>query len=296
MTAMTDLKASADTVPLADSEESRTRAGRLAIHLAILAAVLSLWELTGAFGLVDPLILPRPSAIMAAFWNIAVVQRLVWWHFMITLYEALAGFLIGSAVGIALAIAAALWPTFRRYISPYVVGLQVTPRIALAPIVIAWLGFGLSPKIGIAALICFFPPFINTLTGLLEVDDEALEMFHSLQAKKHQIFWQLMLPSAMPIIMAGLKTAISLALIGAIVGEFISASEGMGILMQRFTFSLNMAASFAALLMLTLMGLLLFSAMELLDNRLIYWRHDARIAAVSRKKAARWQRALATAS
>jgi NitT/TauT family transport system permease protein len=130
----------------------------------------------------------------------------------------------------------------------------------------------------------------------LEVDDEALEMFHSLQAKKHQIFWQLMLPSAMPIIMAGLKTAISLALIGAIVGEFISASEGMGILMQRFTFSLNMAASFAALLMLTLMGLLLFSAMELLDNRLIYWRHDARIAAVSRKKAARWQRALATAS
>lgn len=293
MTAMTETALAADA---ATGEASPSRAGRLVRHLAILAAVLGIWEASGALDLVDPLILPRPSAIIAAFWSIAIVQRLVWWHFTITLYEALAGCVIGSTIGIALAIAAALFATFRRYISPYVIALQVTPRIALAPIVIAWLGFGLSPKIGIAALICFFPPFINTLTGLLEVDDEALEMFHSLRAKKHQIFWQLMLPNAMPIIMAGLKTAISLALIGAIVGEFISASAGMGILMQRFTFSLNMAASFAVLLMLTLMGLLLFSAMELLDNRLIYWRHDSRMAAISRRKAARWRGALGIAS
>jgi NitT/TauT family transport system permease protein len=150
--------------------------------------------------------------------------------------------------------------------------------------VIAWLGFGITPKIGIAALICFFPPFINTLTGLLNVDEDAAEMFRSLGAKKRQIFWSLMLPNAMPIIMAGLKTAISLALIGAIVGEFISASEGMGVLMQRYTFALNMASSFAILVILTIMGYVLFVAMEAIDNWLVFWRHDARMVALSERK------------
>jgi len=132
-------------------------------------------------------------------------------------------------------------------------------------------------------------PFINTLTGLLNVDEDALEMFHSLGAKKSQIFWRLMLPNAMPIIMAGLKTAISLALIGAIVGEFISASEGMGVLMQRYTFSLNMASSFAVLVMLTVMGYILFVLTEAADNWLVFWRHDARMVALSKKKARNWR-------
>ncbi|MDF2813520.1 MAG: binding-protein-dependent transport system inner rane component, partial [Microvirga sp.] len=123
---------------------------------------------------------------------------------------------------------------------------------------------------------------------LLNVDEDASEMFRSLGAKKRQIFFSLMLPNAMPIIMAGLKTAISLALIGAIVGEFISASEGMGVLMQRYTFALNMASSFAVLVILTAMGYVLFLLMEWADNWLVYWRHDARMTAISRKKARAW--------
>ncbi|GLK84765.1 ABC transporter permease [Ancylobacter defluvii] len=263
-------------------------AGRVARHLALFLGVMLVWEFASTYEFVDPLILPRPTAIAASLVNMVLYQGTVWFHLGVTLWEAVAGFVIGSVIGIGLAVAAGLNDSFRRYISPYIIALQVTPRIALAPIVIAWLGFGMMPKIAIGALICFFPPFINTLTGLLNVDEDANEMFRSLGAKKRQIFFSLMLPNAMPIIMAGLKTAISLALIGAIVGEFISASEGMGVLMQRYTFALNMASSFAVLVILTVMGYALFVLMEWADNWLVYWRHDARMTAMSRKKAKAW--------
>lgn len=274
------------------TESGDTRAvvlGRAARHVALFLAIVALWEAAGALGFVDPLILPRPSAILVALYDMLFVRGNAWYHMGVTLWEALAGFFIGSAVGILLAVAAGLNETFRRYISPYIIVLQVIPRIALAPIIIAWLGFGTSPKIAIGALICFFPPFINTLTGLINVDEDAHEMFRSIGAGKSRIFFSLMLPNAMPIIMAGLKAAISLALIGAIVGEFISAGEGMGVLMQRYSFALNMSASFAVLVMLTLVGYLLFVAMEKLDDHLVYWRNDARMAAMSRKRAKAWR-------
>jgi NitT/TauT family transport system permease protein len=263
--------------------------GRAARHLALFLAIIAVWEAASATGLVDPLILPRPSAIVVSLYDMLFVRANVWYHMGITLWEAIAGFVIGSVVGIALAVAAGLSETFRRYISPYVIVLQVIPRIALAPIIIAWLGFGTSPKIAIGALICFFPPFINTLTGLLNIDEDAHEMFRSLGASKRQIFFGLMLPNATPIIMAGVKAAISLALIGAIVGEFISAGEGLGVLMQRYSFALNMSASFAVLVVLTVVGYLLFVAMEKVDDHLVYWRSDARMAAMSRRRARAWR-------
>jgi NitT/TauT family transport system permease protein len=246
---------------------------------------MALWEASSRFGWVDELILPSPINIAYSFYKVVIVQGLAWWHFAVTLYEALIGFLIGCVIGIGLAVSCALSERFRKYVTPYIIGLQVTPRIALAPLIIAWMGFGLESKIVFAATICFFPPYINTLTGLLQVDEAALEMFRSLQARKSQIFIQLMLPNAMPVIMAGLKTAMTMSLVAAIVGEFVSASEGMGVLMQRFTFSLNMSASFAVLVLLTIMGLILFLAMELMDNRLVFWHHDKRMAAISRKQA-----------
>jgi len=270
------------------AQERGSWLGRAARHVALFLGVMLVWELASTYEIVDPLILPRPTAIAYSLMNMVLYQGTVWFHLGVTLWEAVAGFVVGSVIGIALAVAAGLNDTFRRYISPYIIALQVTPRIALAPIVIAWLGFGMMPKIAIGALICFFPPFINTLTGLLNVDEDAHEMFRSLGAKKRQIFFSLMLPNAMPIIMAGLKTAISLALIGAIVGEFISASEGMGVLMQRYTFSLNMASSFAVLVILTTMGYVLFLLMEWADNWLVFWRHDTRMTSISRKKAKAW--------
>lgn len=255
-----------------------------AIHAIILASVLGIWELSGIVGWADQLILPKPSSIIASWWSITIVQGLVHKHFAITLTEAFAGFFFGVTSGVLLAVWSALSVPFRQYSNPYVVALQVTPRIALAPIIIGWFGFGLSGKMVVAGVICFFAPYINTLTGLLNTDKDALEMFDSLRANRRQIFWRLQLPGAMPVIMAGLKTALTLALIGTIVGEFMSANAGMGLLMQRFTFALNMSASFAVLLTLTLMGLLLFGLMEAMDSRLVYWKHDARMKAISERQ------------
>jgi len=265
------------------------RARRILTHLVIFAIVIGGWELLGVMGQLNNLILPAPSAIGYAIVDLYLITGKIWWHFFVTMFEAVAGFTIGVTIGVTLAIAAALNSTFRRYIAPYVVVVQVTPLIAVAPLMIAWFGFGWNSKIAIATLVCFFAPFLNTLTGLLNVDPDAEEMFRSLGATKRQIFWKLMLPSSIPIIMAGLKTAMALALIGAVVGEFISASEGVGILMQRASFALNIAESIAVLLSMALMGLILYAAMEILDDRIVFWRRDHRMVAVSRKRAAKWR-------
>jgi NitT/TauT family transport system permease protein len=263
-------------------------ARRIATHLVIFLALLAAWEAGSRFGLLDELTSPRPSAIVQSIYTVYVEQRNIYWHFFVTLVEAMAGFVIGSVAGVSLAIIAGLYEPFRRYIQPYILVPQVTPRVALTPILIAWLGFGWSPKIAIAALICFFPPFVNTVTGMLSVDEDAREMFRSMGASKSQIFWKLQLPNAMPVIMAGLKIAMSLALAGAIVGEFLSANQGMAVLIHRYTYSLNMASSFAVLLSLTALGFVLFKLAEFADSRIIFWRNDRRMAAVSRRRAAGW--------
>jgi NitT/TauT family transport system permease protein len=255
----------------------------------IFVGVLAIWEVASRLGLLDELTTPRPTAIAESIWRIYVEQKNIYWHFFVTLVEATAGFIIGATAGVALAIVAGLNEPFRRYIQPYILVPQVTPRVALTPILIAWLGFGWSPKIAIAALICFFPPFVNTVTGMLNVDEDAREMFRSMGASKSQIFWKLQLPNSMPIIMAGLKIALSLALAGAIVGEFLSAHQGMAVLIHRYSYSLNMASSFAVLLSLTAMGFVLFKIAEFADRRIIFWRHENRMAHVGRSRAARWK-------
>jgi NitT/TauT family transport system permease protein len=262
---------------------------RVVKHVLIFAALIAAWEAGSRVGWLDPLTTPRPSDIARSIFTIYVDQKNIYWHFLVTFVEAMAGFVIGSAAGIGLAIAAGLSEPFRRYIQPYILVPQVTPRVALTPILIAWLGFGWSPKIAIAALICFFPPFVNTVTGMLSVDEDAREMFRSLGATKSQVFWKLQLPSSMPIIMAGLKIAMSLALAGAIVGEFLSANQGMAVLIARYTYSLNMASSFAVLLSLTALGFALFKAAEFTDSRIVFWNHDDRLAAVGRRRKAAWQ-------
>jgi NitT/TauT family transport system permease protein len=281
-------QAAVGTAPAAAFGSGSVWARRVATHLLIFLLLIGAWELASRLGLLDDLTTPRPSDIVQSLVRIYVVQGNVYWHLFVTFVEAMAGFVIGAAAGVALAILAGLIEPFRRYIQPYILVPQVTPRVALTPILIAWLGFGWSPKIAIAALICFFPPFVNTLTGMLTVDEDKREMFRSLGASKAQIFWKLQLPESMPIIMAGLKTAMSLALAGAIVGEFLSANQGMAVLIHRYTSSLNMASSFAILLSLTALGFILFRIAEFADSRIVFWRHDERMEAVGKRRAARW--------
>ncbi|MFT6075775.1 MAG: NitT/TauT family transport system permease protein [Yoonia sp.] len=252
-------------------------------HLIVFIVFITIWETAVRNEWVSRLILPSPFDVVFAWWDLAIVRALIWKHFFVTLTEVTIGFLLGASFGLIIAIVSAMNMTFRRLISPYMVALQVTPRIAVAPIIVAWLGFGMEPKIAIAAIICFFPIFINSLTGLMQADDERLEMFESMRASRWQIFRHLQLPGAMPVIMAGFKTGISLALIGAIVGEFVSASVGIGVLIQRFSFQLLLPEAFACLIMLTVMGLLLYGTATFADRHVIFWKNDDLVTKSARK-------------
>ena len=258
-------------------------------HVLTFAIIIVVWEYLGQTDQLNRLITPWPSLIGAQLIDLFFISGKIYFHFYTTLAEALIGFFIGISIGISLAVAAAFSPIFRRYIAPYAVVFNVTPGIAVAPMIIAWFGFGWSSKIALAALVCFFPPFVNTLAALLRTDEDATDLFRSLGASKREYFWKLQLPNAIPMIVAGLKLALTGALLGTIVAEFFSATAGVGILMQRFAFTLEIDGSFAALLTMSLMGLMLFTLMEIMDYRIVFWRRDSRMLAVSRKRAARWR-------
>ena len=255
-----------------------TRRGpiRVVVHLLTFAAVLAVWVVASNQGWVSERILPPPAEVLESWWNLAS-KGILADHLGVTLWEVFAGFVIGAAGGFIIAVVASFWADFRSVVWPYMVALQVTPRVAIAPLLFIWLGFGALPKIVLAATICFFPVLINSLTGLTLVDEEADQLFRSLGATRSQRFFRLALPGALPVIFAGLKTSISLALIGAIVGEFVSAQEGLGLLIQRFSFQLNTSAAYAVLLTLTVIGLVLYGLMELADRWIVYWNRDDRL-------------------
>jgi len=261
-------------------------ARRLWPPLLFLVLLFGLWELALAVDYVSETILPHPKDIVVSFWELAG-SEFVWDDVAATLWESVAGFGLGAALGLALAIPSGLSPVMRQMLNPYAVALQVTPRIAIAPLIIAWAGFGYNSKIWIAAIIAFFPVYVNALTGILTVDEDAREMFRSLGASRWQTFTHLMVPGSLPIMFAGLKTAAGLALVGAVVGEFISAERGLGVLVQQFSSQLAISDAFAVILMLMLLGLLLYGAMEWLERTTVFWLHDARLVARSRRRAAK---------
>lgn len=257
-------------------------------HLALFAAIIGLWEFAVATGLITSIIIPPPSKIGAAMLELYITEGTIWKHFFITLSEAVLGFLIGAAVAVGLAVSSSLSDPFRRYVTPYAIVLNVTPGIALTPVIIAWFGYGMGSKIALAAVISFFPIFVNTLTGLVQTDEDREELFHSMGASSYQVFRKLRVPAALPLMFAGLKIGLTTALIGAVVAEFAQATDGVGVLMSRFSFQLNMAASLATLLSMTAIGLLLFYTMEFLDDRIVFWRRESRRAAASRAKSRAW--------
>jgi NitT/TauT family transport system permease protein len=263
--------------------------------LLFLALLVAVWKLALAREWVSERVLPQPEDIVTSFIDLS--REGIWWDDVAaTLWESIAGFLLGSALGLALAIPSGLWKVMRRMLHPYAVGLQVTPRIAIAPLIIAWAGFGYSSKIWIAAIISFFPVYVNALTGMLTVDEEAREMFRSLGANRWQTFVRLVTPSSMPVMFAGLKTAAGLSLVGAVVGEFISAQRGLGVLVQQFSYQLAVSDAFAVIVMLMFLGLLLYGVMEWIERATVFWLHDTRLVARTRRRAARARRRAARRS
>jgi NitT/TauT family transport system permease protein len=269
--------------------------GRVVGPVALLLVVVAVWDLANTQGWVSKLILPRPGEVVTSTYEL-LATGLIWEHLWATLFETVAGFSLAAAVAITAAIAAASSKTIRNMLYPYAVTLQVLPMIAIAPILISVLGFGYTSKIAIAGLIAFFPIFVNTLTGLMTPDTDEEELFRSLRASKRKTFSNLLLPTSAPMIFAGLRIGLTLALAGAIVAEFVSSQRGLGLLVQRFSYQLNMDDAYAVIVVLTGIGLLLFGTVGLADRRIVFWRYESRLAAKNRSRARRVRRQLSRAA
>jgi len=240
------------------------------LRIVLLLVSLLAWE--GAVRLFDvpAFIVPAPSNALLALYR-GTINGLYLHHLTITLTETLIGFLVGSALALALGTAVAMSRHVDYFLYPYIVMFQAMPKVALAPLIVIWFGLGMSSKIVSAALVAFFPLMVNTIVGLRSADEDRINLMRSLSASEWQIFWMLRLPGAQPFIMAGLEVAMIFALIGAIVGEFVGAEAGLGMLIESMNFTMDVAGQFSVLLILSVIGLLLNRGIAMIRRRVLFW-------------------------
>jgi NitT/TauT family transport system permease protein len=248
--------------------------GRLAVILwptGTLLVLLVLWELAVRTEFVNPIIVPAATDVATALVDL-LGEDYFWTATSVTLQETLIGFVIGVTGAWVLGTLIGISRVFRLAFYPLVVAFQIMPRIALAPLFLTWFGFGITSKIVMAATICFFPLLINVVVGMQTVDEDARALMRSFGASRLEEYRKLTLPSSLPVIFAGIKTAMTLALIGAIVAEFVGASDGMGVLIKTFNFQLDVAEGFAVIVALSIIGLILYGITELIENKIVFWR------------------------
>ena len=246
------------------------RAPNFLLRLLLVAALLGLWEAAVRLFDVPAFILPAPSSIAVALWR-GIASSLYLEHLWVTLAETLLGFLVGSVLALSLGTVIALSRPVEYFLYPFVIMFQAMPKVALAPLIIVWFGLGLTSKVAQAAFTAFFPLMINTIAGLRSADEDRVALMRSLDASPLQIFAMLRVPSALPFVMAGFEIAMVLALIGAIVAEFVGAQRGLGMLIMSMTFTMDVAGQFSVLLILSLLGLVLNAAIVEIKRRVLFW-------------------------
>lgn len=233
--------------------------------------VLALWWVSTEFGWVHKLIIPSPAETWEAFFRVTTASYFPR-NAGVTLWEIVVGFVLGLASGVALGVVVAMFEPVRATIYPYLVALQAPPKIVLAPIFVTWFGFDEASKVAMAVVICFFPMFLNTLTGLASVDANAVKLMRSLTASRWQTFRYLLLPNAMPTMMAGVKLCWTLAVLGVVVAEFVGASAGIGYLIHALNFQLDISGVFVLILILSVFTLVVYQIIEWLEGRLVFWQ------------------------
>jgi NitT/TauT family transport system permease protein len=210
-------------------------------------------------------VLPTPTVVALTLGR-NLADGFLWPHVWVTVQEIVVGFVGGSVLGIGLGSVVAVSPRVQQVLKPYIIASQAMPKLAFAPLFIIWFGLGLLPKALIAALIAFFPLFENTLTGLRAVEAEAVELFRMLGASRWQLFLKLRLPHAVPYLFAGLRVAMVLSVVGAVVGEYIGASKGLGALIIASQGMMDTALMFAVFVVLTVLGMLLYQLVGLCER------------------------------
>jgi NitT/TauT family transport system permease protein len=238
------------------------------------------WEWISRSGGVNPIVLPPPSEILEALWFVITnfFGRLEYWRdTWITLYEIIIGFLLGSITAIVIGSLVEEFQPVRRVVIPYTIALNSTPKIAIAPLFVIWFGFGAMPKILIAAVICFFPVFVNTITGLSSTEQEEIELMASIRSSRWQTFRRLKLPRSAPFVFAALRTAMAFAAIGAVIGEFAGASEGLGFQIEFAAARLETARLFAFLILLSVLAYSLYSIIAFAERKIMFWTAISRM-------------------
>ncbi|MFA9560439.1 ABC transporter permease [Evansella sp. AB-rgal1] len=240
--------------------------------LSLFIMILVIWEAAVHLRDISKIILPPPSAVvMNLIQNFQSGYFVP--HIMATTIEVLGGFFIGSMMGIGLGFLVAQSKTAQEILQPYIIASQAMPKLALAPLLVLWFGFGYTPKMMIVALVCFFPLFESTVTGLSYVSQEKLALFRSFRATSFQTLIKLRLPTAMPYIFSGLRVSIVLSVVGAVVAEFIGANKGLGALIIASQGMLNTTLMFSVFILLTIMGIILYQ-MVIWIERLFFKKYS----------------------
>lgn len=248
----------------------KTLVNKWLTSLATFCLFVGGWEAAVRLFSVPEIVLPPPSAVVVALWDgIASGEFNI--HLAVTLYEIVAGFALGAIAGLALGFMVALSPLLERIVYPYIVAFQTVPKVAIAPIIVIWFGYGLTSKVVITATIAFFPLLANTIAGLHATPRDQIEMMRAYTANRWQIFHKVRLLGALPSIFVGLDIAIVLSVIGAIVGEFVGAKAGLGYLILQKNFNFDMAGTFAILILLSLIGIGFHALIVFLQHRIVFW-------------------------
>jgi NitT/TauT family transport system permease protein len=245
----------------------------LPLSALLFIVVIGGWELICRLLEISIIVVPPPSAIAVALWSGLVSGSLIA-HFGVTFVETMAGFAIGAAAGLALGALVGMFPLAEKTIYPYVVAFQTVPKVAIAPIIVIWFGYGIASKIVITATIAFFPVLANTIVGLRAAPRDQVELFIAFTGSTWQIFWKLRVRQALPYILVGLDVAIVLSVIGAIVGEFVGSQSGLGFLILQRNFNMDMAGVFAILVVLSVMGVGLHATVRAIQRRVVFWLED----------------------
>lgn len=237
------------------------------------AAILLIWQGYTDIFRISTIVLPSPTDIFqSTIVNFPILLRHLW----PTLLECVLGFALAIGIGVPMAVMVSNSRILNLTLYPILIAMQSVPKVAIAPIIIVWFGLGIESKLAIAFLVAFFPIVVDTATGLRSTPKGLLELARSLRASPWQVFYKVQLPAALPFVFAGAKVAVTLTVIGAVIGEFVGSSEGLGNLLLTANSQLNGPLAWAALVWLSVLGIALFGVVALIERFAMPWAKDHR--------------------
>ena len=252
------------------------RVNPIVVSALLLPLLLLFWWLVSRFELIPHILLPSPQQVWEAVPKVVSSRGFFSQHVVRTISEIVLGYLLGVAVGGFLGLLLGSSQKLRRAYLPVLSALQSVPKIILAPLIIAWVGFGITGKVLQAAIGCFYAVFVCTLAGLELADPEAIRYMHSLQASKLQILRRVRIPCALPVIFGGLQLGATMAIIGGIVSEFLAADKGLGFLMIRYRSGFRVAEAWVLIFIFLLFGILSYFLLQFAERKIVFWRgHQA---------------------